>query len=154
AGDGDDGEGDGDDAAAEPEPAAPEAVAAAAQTPRTPPARRPAAVPAPARARAADPVERRPRGSLVASAEMPGMQIGQDIDRLTLAQAMIRKRESFRGGIPAGVEMEKHTLATFSTDWSAVPERVLDADPIANWDKIQAVVGEEALAASGGLCAP
>jgi len=136
----------------EPEPAPdPQAVAAAARQ------RRPAAVPAPARARSAEPVaapERRPQGTLVASAEMPGMQIGQRISRQELAEAMMRKRRSFEGGIPAGVEMEKHTIATFSTDWSNVPERVLGNDPIENWDKIQAVVGDEALVASGGLCAP
>jgi hypothetical protein len=134
-------------AAAVPEPVA---VAAAAK----PAARRPAAAPAPARAKAAEPVERRPHGSLVASAEMPGISLGQPIGRMELAEAMMRKRRSFEGGIPAGVEMEKHTLATITTDWSEVPERVLGNDPIENWAKIDAVVGEQALVASGGLCAP
>jgi hypothetical protein len=139
-----------------PDPAAavePEPVAAAAQ----PAARRAASVPAARRAPAAQPVEKKgPQASLVASAEMPGMKLGQEISRLELAEAMMRKHRSFGAplNIPAGVEMEKHTIATMTTDWSSMPERILGNDPAENWAKIEAVTGEEALAASGGLCAP
>jgi len=109
--------------------------------------------PAPARAKKNTPV-RRPVGAMVASAEGIGVPMGETMNRDQLSRAMINKRRSWQF-IPEGVVEEKHTLATIHTDWSDVPERRLSPDdPVGNWNKIQAVVGEEALVASGGLCAP
>jgi len=109
--------------------------------------------PAPARAKKNTPV-RRPVGAMVASAEGIGVPMGETMNRDQLSRAMINKRRSWQF-IPEGVTEEKHTLATIHTDWSDVPERRLSPDdPVGNWNKIQAVVSEEALVASGGLCAP
>lgn len=128
---------------------APVAVAAGGGAQPPVPMRRPA----PARAKQNAPV-RRPVGAMVASAEGIGVPMGETMDRDQLSRAIINKRRSWQF-IPEGVVEEKHTLATIHTDWSDVPERRLSPDdPIGNWNKIQAVVGEEALVASGGLCAP
>ena len=132
------------------EPAAePQAVAAAAQ----PPVRMTGARPPLGRAPAARPVERRPTGALVATAEGLGVPMGAEISRRDVAAAMINKRRGWQF-VPEGVQNEKHTIATIHTDWSSMPERILDGDPETNSLKIEKVVGDQALTASGGLCAP
>lgn len=107
---------------------------------------------APARARANAPT-RRVQGALIATAEGIGVPMGNTMTREDLAIAMINKRRGWQF-VPEGVSEEKHTLATIHTDWSVMPERMLDDNIETNSKKIKAVVGDEAITASGGLCAP
>lgn len=88
---------------------------------------------------------------LVASAGMHGYAEGQALSRLEMAQAMIdrRRRLSTINGV-------REEVVVASAKWEYPEERVLD--PRDKYEvtqaKLNAVVGEDALVASGGLCAP
>lgn len=89
--------------------------------------------------------------AIIASAGVAGTDAGAHLDRLGLAEAMMRARRS-AVATPAGHE-EKAPIATISYANMFPEERILrgnDQDQM----KIEAVVGPEALIASGGLCAP
>ena len=89
--------------------------------------------------------------ALIASAGMPGFAEGHSLDRLELAQAMIDRRR--RLSTVSGVSEQ---VVVASAKWDYPPERTLDPreNGAALQAKIDAVVGEEALVAAGGLCAP
>lgn len=124
-----------------------EPVLAAAEPPRQSLARRP--LPRPTAAH--KPLEQDSGAVLVAAAGIPGLAGGEVLDRIALARAMSEKR--YQGtSMPPGYE-EKVLIA--SVDFASVfpEERKLYGTAEDN-DKIRAVVGPEALVASGGLCAP
>lgn len=125
------------------EPVDAEPVTAAAQL-RLPPR--------PRRNRAPQPVEEnRPRQALVASAGIEGVTEGVSLDRMSMANAMIRKRERFVS-TPKGVREE---VIVASARWDVPEERWLRAnDPFGNDEKVRNVVSDEAIVASGGTCAP
>jgi hypothetical protein len=97
---------------------------------------------------------------LTAAAGIPGTNPGSGVrDVRHLADLLMRVRNSF-GVIPDGMSGDKVIVATAQVDYP--DDRVLDDDPIATWQKIEAVIGgpigshrqAQALKASGGLCAP
>ncbi len=88
---------------------------------------------------------------LVASAGMHGYSEGQPLSKFDVAQAMIdrRRRLSTINGV-------REEVVVASAKWEYPEERILS--PRDKYEvtqaKLNAVVGEEALVASGGLCAP
>lgn len=147
-----DGEGDGD-------PATPEATAEveadADEDEETP------AVPARQAARTRRRIPTAPRqnqrapsrttSTLRAAGDLPGFSAGStipDIDALN--RAFVKKVSSARDKGKSGVGY--YGIATIETDWPE--DRVLTDDPSRNMQLIERVVGEEALTAAGGLCAP
>jgi len=88
---------------------------------------------------------------IMALSNLPGEIDGGDtIDRKKMNRLISEKWNKMHktGGGPR----EDVPLVRFSVDFPE--ERLLDDDEIANGEKIKAVVGPEALVASGGLCAP
>jgi hypothetical protein len=67
-----------------------------------------------------------------------------------VAEAMAKRLHGLRR--VNGGDGEQHIVASISTQFPE--ERTLNQDAQANWDKVQAVVGPEALVASGGHQAP
>lgn len=122
-----------------------EAVVAAAEE------RRSARFALPARPAAADPAAPEvPRGHIAIVAEGAGHALGARVGRREVVDALARKRRSF-SAIPEGVS-EDVTVASIRAAYPA--DRVLGDDPKRNWEQVEAVIGEDALVASGGLCAP
>ncbi len=91
------------------------------------------------------------RFPIVASAGMHGYAEGQALSRMELAQALIDRRR--RLSTVNGVREE---VVVASAAWEYPQERILS--PRDGYEvtqaKLNAVVGEDALVASGGLCAP
>lgn len=126
--------------------AEPELVLAAGNQPA---AKAPAPMPAAPEAEVI--VVNEPRVALIAAAGLPGIAEDRELDKMGLADAMLKKR--YQGSaMPPGFE-EKVLIA--SAKWGDLyPEdRQLRGD-YGDTEKIQNVVGPEALVASGGLCAP
>lgn len=127
----------------------PEAIAAAAEPNRH------ASRPYISRSRQAVPQPRdRPRASAVitASSDIPGFSAGSELpDRRSIAEAMMARRRSFSHA--AGGIREDIGVATIRRAYDE-SEMLVPGDDDGNWAKIQAKVGPQALAASGGLCAP
>lgn len=128
--------------------AAPEPVLAAGDLPAK---RKPRpALPKPTVER--EPLPAEPTGAaIVASAGLPGTDAGAHLDRIGLANAMMRQRHS-SVATPQGVE-EKAVTASISYADLFPEERILRGNE-QDQEKIDSVVGAEALVASGGLCAP
>jgi hypothetical protein len=98
------------------------------------------------------PLEQMPTGAaIVAAAGMSGVTEGSQLDRLSLASAIIKRREA-SVSTPNGVE-EKAMVASIQYAELFPEERILRGQPD-DQSKIDAVVSPEALVASGGLCAP
>jgi hypothetical protein len=104
------------------------------------------------------PADRRPTSrtteatvAITAGADIPGYTAGSSISSMAeVAEAMAKRLHGLRR--VNGGDGEQHIVASVSTQF---PEaRTLNQDAQANWDKVQAVVGPEALVASGGHQAP
>ena len=104
------------------------------------------------------PADRRPTSrisaapvAITAGADIPGYTAGSSISSMAeVAEAMAKRLHGLRR--VNGGDGEQHIVASISTQFPE--ERTLNQDAQANWDKVQAVVGPEALVASGGHQAP
>ena len=105
------------------------------------------------------PVDRQPviqvsepaKVAITAGADIPGYTAGSTIDSIQdVAVAMEKRIHSLRR--VNGGDGEQHIVASFSTSYPE--ERTLSTDAESNKAKIDAVVGQEALVASGGHAAP
>ena len=89
--------------------------------------------------------------AITAGADIPGYTAGSDIaDMNEVSVAMEKRLHSLRR--VNGGDGEQHIVASFSTSYPE--ERVLSTDPEQNRARIESVVGQEALVASGGHAAP
>ena len=89
--------------------------------------------------------------AITAGADIPGYTAGSTIDSIQeVAVAMEKRIHSLRR--VNGGDGEQHIVASFSTIYPE--ERTLSTDPESNKAKIDAVVGQQALVASGGHAAP
>lgn len=89
--------------------------------------------------------------AITAGADIPGYTAGSPLDDMdAVAEAMSKRLHALRR--VNGGDGEQHIVASISTTY---PEaRTLGTDPEENWNKIQNVVGPEALVAAGGHQAP
>ena len=89
--------------------------------------------------------------AITAGADIPGYTAGSNIDNMSeVASAMEKRLHTLRR--VNGGDGEQHIVASFTTQY---PEyRTLSTDPESNASKIAAVVGPEALVASGGHSTP
>jgi hypothetical protein len=89
--------------------------------------------------------------SITAGADIPGYSAGSPIASLNEVSSLMEKRLHSLRRVNGG-DGEQHIVASFSTQY---PEaRFLGTDAEANSAKIEAVVGQQALVASGGHAAP
>ncbi len=89
--------------------------------------------------------------AITAGADIPGYTAGSNIaDMSEVASAMEKRLHSLRR--VNGGDGEQHIVASFSTSYPE--DRTLSSNAEENWAKIQNVVGQEALVASGGFAAP
>lgn len=94
-----------------------------------------------------------PKGTaLIASAGIQGITPGKPLERFELADAMIK---TIRGG---SVRSGEEKVVVASANWGEQFPEGLRLMPHDGWqrtmEKIEAAYGEEAITASGGLCAP
>ena len=89
--------------------------------------------------------------TITAGADIPGYTAGSSMkDMKEVAEAMSKRLHGLRR--VNGGDGEQHIVASFTTHY---PEaRILTQDAEANWAKVQAVTGPEALVASGGHSTP
>lgn len=91
------------------------------------------------------------RIAITAGADIPGYTAGSTINDMNeVATAMEKRLHSLRR--VNGGDGEQHIVASFATQYPE--ERTLTTDPEANAIKVNAVVGPEALVASGGHATP
>ena len=89
--------------------------------------------------------------AITAGADIPGYTAGSTIDDMGgVAEAMAKRIHTLRR--VNGGDGEQHIVASVTTKFPE--ERTLTQDAESNWNKIQSVVGPEALVASGGHQAP
>ena len=89
--------------------------------------------------------------AITAGADIPGYTAGSSIDDMSgVAEAMAKRIHTLRR--VNGGDGEQHIVASVTTKFPE--ERTLTQDAESNWNKIQSVVGPEALVASGGHQAP
>jgi len=89
--------------------------------------------------------------AITAGADIPGYTAGSTLtDMSEVAQAFEKRLHTLRR--VNGGDGEQHIVASLSTQYP--DSRVLSSDPEENRAKIQAVVGPEALIASGGFATP
>lgn len=89
--------------------------------------------------------------AITAGADIPGYTAGSTINDMSgVAEAMAKRIHTLRR--VNGGDGEQHIVASVTTKFPE--ERTLTQDAEANWNKIQSVVGPEALVASGGHQAP
>jgi hypothetical protein len=89
--------------------------------------------------------------AITAGADIPGYTAGSAItDMSEVAQAMSKRLHTLRR--VNGGDGEQHIVASITTSFPE--DRTLSTDAESNWNKIQKVVGPEALVASGGHQAP
>ena len=89
--------------------------------------------------------------AITAGADIPGYTAGSTINDMTeVAQAMEKRIHSLRR--VNGGDGEQHIVASITTQYGE--DRTLSTDAESNSAKINAVVGQEALVASGGHAAP
>ena len=89
--------------------------------------------------------------AITAGADIPGYTAGSSIDDMNgVAEAMAKRIHTLRR--VNGGDGEQHIVASVTTKFPE--ERTLTQDAESNWNKIQSVVGPEALVASGGHQAP
>jgi hypothetical protein len=95
----------------------------------------------------------RNRPVLLAAADIPGLPAGSPVSIEQFAEGASRRFEASRKVGNNGANGEKVYFGTVKTEYP--PERFLDAmDHAGNERKINGVAGQEALVASGGICAP
>lgn len=104
------------------------------------------------------PADRRPVAQAVqapvaitAGADIPGYSVGQNINNMKeVSEAMAKRLHNFRNA--SGGDGEQHIVASLTKEY---PEgRQLGGDYRVNKEKIDAVVGQDAIVASGGFAAP
>ena len=89
--------------------------------------------------------------AITAGADIPGYTAGSTINNMTeVASAMEKRIHSLRR--VNGGDGEQHIVASITTHYPE--ERILSTDALSNQAKINAVVGQDALVASGGHAAP
>ena len=89
--------------------------------------------------------------AITAGADIPGYTAGSEMkDMDEVASAFEKRLHSLRR--VNGGDGEQHIVASFSTQYPE--DRFLGTDPLENQNKIEGVVGREALVASGGHAAP
>ena len=89
--------------------------------------------------------------AITAGADIPGYTAGSDIQAMNeVSRAMEKRLHSLRR--VNGGDGEQHIVASFTTQYPE--ERFLGTDAESNSEKIEAVVGQDALVASGGHAAP
>jgi hypothetical protein len=89
--------------------------------------------------------------AITAGADIPGYTAGSTINDMGgVAEAMAKRIHTLRR--VNGGDGEQHIVASVTTKFPE--ERTLTQDAESNWNKIQSVVGPEALVASGGHQAP
>lgn len=89
--------------------------------------------------------------TLTAAADMPGLTMGHEADLEQWAFSCMRRFESIRKA-ERGNDGEHVYFGTVRVPYPE--ERMLTTDEHLNAEKIARVVGEQPLAASGGVCAP
>ncbi len=89
--------------------------------------------------------------AITAGADIPGYSAGSPVkDMAEVSQLMEKRLHSLRR--VNGGDGEQHIVASFSTQYPE--DRFLGTDPLENSSKIESVVGQQALVASGGHAAP
>jgi hypothetical protein len=89
--------------------------------------------------------------AITAGADIPGYTAGSTINDMNeVAQAMEKRIHSLRR--VNGGDGEQHIVASITTQYPE--ERTLSTDALSNAAKIDAVIGQDALVASGGHAAP
>jgi chemotaxis protein histidine kinase CheA len=89
--------------------------------------------------------------AITAGADIPGYSAGSEIKDMTEVSQLMEKRLHSLRRVNGG-DGEQHIVASFSTQY---PEgRFLGNDALENANKIDGVVGQDALVASGGHAAP
>ena len=89
--------------------------------------------------------------AITAGADIPGYSAGSKIENMSEVASLMEKRLHSLRRVNGG-DGEQHIVASFSTQY---PEsRFLGTDAEANAAKIESVVGQQALVASGGHAAP
>jgi hypothetical protein len=89
--------------------------------------------------------------AITAGADIPGYTAGSSMDSMSDVSVAMEKRLHALRRVNGG-DGEQHIVASITTQY---PEgRTLTQDAEANWAKVQAVTGPEALVASGGHSAP
>jgi hypothetical protein len=89
--------------------------------------------------------------AITAGADIPGVSAGSNLKGMDeVADSFVKRLHTLRR--VNGGDGEQHIVASLNSQYPE--ERVLTSEPEENWDKIQKVVGPEALVASGGWCAP
>jgi hypothetical protein len=92
------------------------------------------------------------RTRIVCAGDVPGFSAGAELTPAELSQAFSQRARTF-AGVPHQGAQQKVYVGRLLRHYAQ--ERMLDPlDAEGNWAKIAAVVGEEALVASGGICAP
>lgn len=90
--------------------------------------------------------------NVVASADIRGFKAGQDLkDWGGVARAFVAKRPDIRG-TDKGADGNRFLVASIVGEFSE--DRTLNNDIDSNMEKIQSVTSEQAIVASGGICAP
>ncbi|NBU22553.1 MAG: hypothetical protein EBS38_01350 [Actinobacteria bacterium] len=89
--------------------------------------------------------------AITAGADIPGYSAGSPIASLSEVSTLMEKRLHSLRRVNGG-DGEQHIVASFSTQYPE--ERFLGTDAEANSAKIESVVGQQALVASGGHAAP
>jgi chemotaxis protein histidine kinase CheA len=89
--------------------------------------------------------------SITAGADIPGYSAGSPIASLNEVSSLMEKRLHSLRRVNGG-DGEQHIVASFSTQYPE--DRFLGTDAEANSAKIESVVGQQALVASGGHAAP
>jgi hypothetical protein len=89
--------------------------------------------------------------AITAGADIPGYTAGSSLNDMdAVAEAMAKRLHALRR--VNGGDGEQHIVASITTSFSE--DRTLGTDAEENWNKIQNVVGPEALVAAGGHQAP
>jgi hypothetical protein len=89
--------------------------------------------------------------AITAGADIPGYTAGSKIDNMSEVASLMEKRLHSLRRVNGG-DGEQHIVASFSTQYPE--DRFLGSDAEANSAKIESVVGQQALVASGGHAAP
>jgi len=93
-----------------------------------------------------------PRVAITAGADIPGVNIGQELPNMkAIAEAFTKRQHGMRRTTSG--DGEQHTVATLTASYDE--DRVLRGpETQANLAKIEAVTSPKAVVAAGGLCAP
>ena len=89
--------------------------------------------------------------AITAGADIPGYSAGSEIKDMNEVASLMEKRLHSLRRVNGG-DGEQHIVASFSTQYPE--DRFLGTDPLENAAKIEGVVGQDALTASGGHAAP